>query len=250
MKVLVITPTYNERESLPDTVGRLRKAVPHAHVLIADDNSPDGTGDLADEMADGDDNIFVMHRAGKQGLGAAYVAGFNWGLERGYDVLVEMDADGSHRPEQLPLLLAQIADGADLVLGSRWVPGGSTVNWPASRQFLSRGGNLYSRIALGVPTKDITGGFRAFKADTLRGISLETVASQGYCFQVDLALRAIEAGFDVREVPITFVERAQGVSKMSGNIVREALWRVTVWGAKRRVDQVKDIVGKGTPSSR
>lgn len=242
MKVLVITPTYNERESLPDTISRLRQAVPTADVLIADDNSPDGTGELADQLAADDANIHVLHRQGKQGLGAAYVAGFYWGMERGYDVLVEMDADGSHRPEQLPLLLDEIEAGADLVLGSRWVPGGSTVNWPASRQFLSRGGNIYSRLALGVPTRDITGGYRAFRVETLKAISLDTVASQGYCFQVDLALRAIEAGFDVREVPITFVERAQGVSKMSGNIVREALWRVTVWGAKKRAGQVRKLV--------
>lgn len=243
MKVLVITPTYNEHESLPKTVGRLRAALPDVDVLVADDNSPDGTGQLADEMAADDPHIHVLHRPGKQGLGAAYVAGFGWGLERDYDVLVEMDADGSHQPEQLHLLLTAIENGADVALGSRWVDGGSIENWPKHREILSRGGNLYSRLALGVATKDITGGYRAYRRAVLETIDLHTVESQGYCFQVDLALRAMEAGFTVTEVPITFVERADGVSKMSGNIVREALWRVTVWGAGRRWNQAKRLVG-------
>lgn len=243
-KVLVITPTYNERESLPGTVGRLRQALPEVDVLIADDNSPDGTGQIADDLAANDSNIHVLHRQGKEGLGAAYIAGFRWGMERGYDVLVEMDADGSHQPEQLHRLLDALEDGADLVLGSRWVPGGATENWPVSRQLLSRGGSLYSRILLGVPTRDITGGFRAYRKEVLENINLETIASQGYCFQIDLALRTLEAGYVVKEVPITFVERAQGVSKMSGNIVREAVVRVASWGAQRRAKQVKKLIGK------
>jgi len=211
----------------------VRAAVPAAHVLIADDNSPDGTGEIADKRAADDDHIHVMHRAGKQGLGAAYLAGFQWALEHGYDAVVEMDADGSHQPEQLPTLLAALAD-ADLVLGSRYVPGGQVVNWPKSRELLSKGGNTYTRLALGLPLRDATGGYRAFRSETLRQLGLTSVESQGYCFQVDLARRAVSQGMKVVEVPITFVERERGNSKMSRGIVAEALWRVTVWGFEDR----------------
>ena len=235
--VLVIIPTYNESESLPGVLERLRRAVPEAHVLVADDNSPDGTGALADAMAAKDDHVHVLHRAGKEGLGKAYLAGFAWGLERGYDVIVEMDADGSHRPEELPRLLAQIPH-ADVVLGSRWVPGGSVVNWPASRRVLSQGGSLYTRLALGIPTRDATGGYRAYRASALRALDLGTVESNGYCFQIDLLWRALQRGLVVREVPITFVEREAGTSKMSGRIVREALLNVARWGASYRWGQV------------
>ncbi len=235
--VLVIIPTYNESESLPGVITRLRKAVPDAHVLVADDNSPDGTGRLADGLAESDPHIHVLHRPGKQGLGQAYLAGFAWGLERGYDVLVEMDADGSHRPEELPRLLAQIPH-SDVVLGSRWVTGGSVVNWPASRRVLSQGGSLYTRLALGIPTRDATGGYRAYRASALNGLDLASVDSNGYCFQIDLLWRALQRGFVVREVPITFVEREAGTSKMSGRIVREALLNVTRWGAAHRWRQV------------
>lgn len=235
--VLVIIPTYNESESLPGVLERLRRAVPDAHVLVADDNSPDGTGALADALAAKDDHIHVLHRAGKEGLGKAYLAGFAWALERGYDVIVEMDADGSHRPEELPRLLAQIPH-ADVVLGSRWVPGGSVVNWPASRRVLSQGGSLYTRLALGIPTRDATGGYRAYRATALRELDLETVESNGYCFQIDLLWRALQRGLVVREVPITFVEREAGTSKMSGRIVREALVNVGRWGAAYRWGQV------------
>ena len=240
-RILVIVPTYNERHALPTIVGRTRSAVPQAHILIADDNSPDGTGVVADELADSDDHVRVMHRSGKQGLGAAYIAGFTWGMDNGFDVLVEMDADGSHQPEQLPRLLAALRD-ADLVLGSRWVAGGGTQNWSKGREVLSRGGNLYTRTMLGVPIFDATGGYRAFRADTLRGIDLPTVASQGYCFQVDLAWRAVQRGFSVTEVPITFVERTVGTSKMSRAIVAEALWRVTQWGIAERTSQIKSAI--------
>lgn len=238
---LVIIPTYNEAENIKAIVSRVRKAVPEAHVLVADDNSPDGTGKLADELAVEDDHVQVLHRTGKEGLGAAYLAGFRWGLEHGYDVLIEMDADGSHQPEELPRLLTALK-GADLVLGSRWVPGGRVVNWPKSREFISRGGSLYSRMALDLPLRDVTGGFRAFRRETLEGLALEDVASQGYCFQVDLARRAVKAGYHVVEVPITFVERELGDSKMNRDILVEALWRVTAWGVGERVGKV---LGRG-----
>jgi dolichol-phosphate mannosyltransferase len=237
-KVLVIIPTYNESENIEPIVARLRAAVPDVDVLVADDNSPDGTGDIADSLAEHDPHVQVMHRAGKEGLGAAYLAGFRWGIDRGYDVLVEMDADGSHAPEELPRLLAALAD-ADLVIGSRWVPGGGVVNWPSHRKLISKGGSTYSRFMLGVDIHDVTAGFRAFRKETLEGIGLDEVASQGYCFQVDLGWRAIRKGFRVLEVPITFVERERGASKMSGTIVTEALWRVTQWGIGRRVGKYR-----------
>ncbi len=236
-RVLVVIPTYNESQSLPRVVARLRAAVPAADVLVTDDDSPDGTGKLADELADSDPQVHVLHRPRKEGLGPAYIAGFRWGLERGYAVLVEMDADGSHQPEQLPRLLGALPY-ADLVLGSRYVPGGGVVNWPRTRELLSRGGNIYTRLALGLPLRDATGGYRAFRRRTLEGVDLDGVASQGYCFQVDLAWRAARAGFRVVEVPITFVERELGTSKMSGPIVREALWSVTRWGVEHRMREL------------
>jgi len=246
---LVVIPTYNERENLGPIVARLRAAVPEAHVLVVDDSSPDGTGELADELAAGDDHVHVLHRTAKNGLGAAYVAGFQWALARDYGVIVEMDADGSHAPEDLPRLLRALrwhdGDPADLVLGSRYVPGGRVVNWPRRRELLSRGGNLYSRMALGVPIKDITGGYRAYRRRVLEKLVLDEVASQGYCFQVDLAWRTAQAGFRVVEVPITFTERAVGTSKMSGSIVREALWRVTQWGIRHRIDQLRGRTRRG-----
>lgn len=246
MRVLVITPTYDERLSLPGTLARLRAAVPDADVLVVDDASPDGTGDLADEAAARDAAVHVLHRPAKQGLGAAYRAGFRWGLAEGYDVLVEMDADGSHQPEELPRLLERLdrPDRADVVIGSRWVRGGSVRNWPLRREGLSRGANLYTRAALGVPVRDSTAGFRAYRREVLEKIPLDEVRSQGYCFQVDLTLRALAAGFEVREVPIEFVEREQGVSKMSGDIVREALVQVTVWGARRRAGQAREALAR------
>ena len=234
MRVLTIIPTYNEIESLPKTLQRLRAAVPDSDVLIADDNSPDGTGDYADGIAAVDPQVHVLHRKGKEGLGAAYIAGFRWGLERDYDILVEMDADGSHKPEQLPLLLAAAEDGADLVIGSRWVPGGSVVNWPLHRKILSRGGSTYSRLMLGVRVRDITAGYRAFRRTTLEKLDLGAVESVGYGFQVDMTFRVARLGLQIREVPITFVEREFGASKMSGNIVFEAMANVTKWGLGAR----------------
>jgi dolichol-phosphate mannosyltransferase len=241
LRTLVIIPTYNERENLPLIVERLRSAVPEADVLVVDDASPDGTGDLADELASKDGQIQVLHRERKNGLGGAYVAGFRHGLAAGYGALVEMDADGSHAPEQLPRLLAAL-DHSDLVLGSRWVAGGQVVNWPKSRELLSRGGNLYTRLALGIGLHDATGGYRAYRRAVLQTIDLSSIASEGYCFQVDLAWRAVQAGFRVTEVPITFAERERGESKMSGNIVREALLRVTEWGAAHRAAQLRGLV--------
>ncbi len=244
-RVLVIIPTYNESQNIESVTTRLRVAVPDAHVLIADDNSPDGTGDIADRLAANDDHVHVMHRQGKQGLGAAYLAGFRWGLDKGYDVLVQHDADGSHQPEELPRLLEAIADGADMVKGSRWVPGGSVVNWPASRKFISKGGSLWTRLWLGIPVKDATGGFNAFRASTLKGLNLDEVASAGYCFQIDMVWRALKHGFKVVEVPIAFVERELGDSKMSRNIVIEALIRTTLWGIDHRIKQVKGLLRRG-----
>ena len=234
MRVLTVIPTYNEHESLPTVMDRLRQAVPDGHVLVVDDNSPDGTGRLADEMAAADGNIHVLHRTSKEGLGAAYIAGFRWGLARDYDVLVEMDADCSHQPEQLPLLLDAVERGADLAIGSRYVPGGRTVNWPLQRQLLSRGGNLYARTLLGSRIHDITAGYRAFRRETLEALDFNAIDSVGYGFQVDMTFRVAQLGKNIVEVPITFVERELGVSKMSGNIVIEAMLNVTKWGLSAR----------------
>jgi dolichol-phosphate mannosyltransferase len=239
-RILVIIPTYDEAENIEPIVARVRESVPEAHVLIADDNSPDGTGELADKLAASDDQVHVLHRLGKEGLGAAYIAGFHWGLGNGYGVLVEHDADGSHQPEQLPRLLDALR-GADLVLGSRYVKGGEVVNWPKTREILSRGGNIYTRLALGVPLQDATGGYRAFRRETLEGIGLDQVASAGYCFQVDLAWRAVRSGFRVVEVPITFVERERGQSKMSQAIVIEAMAKVGRWGLAYRTEQLRGL---------
>jgi dolichol-phosphate mannosyltransferase len=240
-RIVVLIPTYNERENVSLIVSRLRVAVPGADILILDDNSPDGTGEVADQLAAEDSQVRVLHRTSKAGLGAAYLAGFSWALEQGYDVLVEMDADGSHQPEQLPTLLMALAN-ADVALGSRWVPGGSVVNWPMHRKALSRGGNLYVRLLLGMPIGDATGGFRAYRASALRAVDLHEVASQGYCFQVDLAWRAIRGGLSVVEVPITFVERTIGDSKMSQDIVNESLRNITMWGARYRLGQVRSLI--------
>jgi glycosyltransferase involved in cell wall biosynthesis len=235
--VLVIVPTYQERLNVESIVARVRASVPMAHVLVVDDASPDGTGALADALAVTDGHVHVLHRAAKNGLGAAYLAGFEWGLARDYEVLVEMDAAGSHPPEQLPRLQVALPEAA-LVLGSRWERGGSVVNWPARRRALSQGGNVYVRKALGIGVHDATGGYRAFRRSTLEKLDLAGVASHGYCFQVDLVWRTVQQGLRVTEVPIEFVERVRGDSKMNGAIVREALWRVTVWAARERAKRL------------
>lgn len=238
---LVIIPTYNERDNLESIVARTLAASDGVDVLIVDDNSPDGTGELADELARQHPRLQVLHRHEKAGLGPAYLAGFAWGLDRGYPRLVEMDADGSHHPEDLPRLLSLLDDN-DVALGSRWVPGGRVENWPLRRRLLSQGGNLYTRIALGISVKDATGGFRAFRAEALERLDLRAVASHGYCFQVDLLWRALLSGLTVIEMPITFTERVIGESKMSGSIVTESLRRVTVWGLRRKLSGLGELV--------
>jgi dolichol-phosphate mannosyltransferase len=242
-RVAVIMPTYNERENLESIAARVRSSVPDADLLVVDDNSPDGTGELADKLAAGDEQIHVLHRPGKAGLGAAYIAGFGWALEQGYGVMVEMDADGSHQPQDLPRLLAALRD-ADLVIGSRWVPGGTVRNWPKSREALSRGANTYARLMLRVPVHDTTAGYRAYRAQTLRTIDLGSVQSQGYCFQIDLTRRALNAGLTVIEVPITFVDRTRGASKMSRAVMAEAFWRVAQWGVSDRLHRRRKPAGR------
>jgi len=239
--VLVVIPTFNEALTLPSILDRVRAVVPSADVLVVDDSSPDGTADVAAARSAADPGIHLLVRPGKGGLGAAYVAGFGWGLKRGYEVFVEMDADGSHPPEQLPRLLAALG-WADLVIGSRYVAGGSVVNWPRHRLALSRGGNLYTRVAVRLPVADATAGYRAYRRHTLEAVGLEQVESQGYCFQVDMTRRTAQAGLRIVEVPITFEERSVGESKMSADIVREALWRVTQWGVRDRVEAARQAM--------
>ena len=236
-RVVMVVPTFNEADNLAWIVGRLRAAQPGVHVLVVDDNSPDGTGKIADELAAADDAVQVVHRAEKGGLGAAYKHGFRVALDAGYDVIGEMDADGSHQPEQLHLLLDALRD-ADLVIGSRWVPGGSVVNWPFRRELLSRGGNLYVRMLLGVSVRDATAGFRLFRRAALEAIDPATVESTGYVFQTDMVSRCLRLGLRVREVPIEFIERVRGDSKMSGQVAVESLRRVTTWGLRERREQI------------
>ena len=237
-RIVMVVPTYNEADNLAWIVGRLRAAQPEVDVLVVDDNSPDGTGRIADEMAAGDPHVHVLHREAKGGLGAAYLHGFAHALESGYDVVGEMDADGSHQPEQLHRLLTAL-EAADLVIGSRWVPGGSIVNWPRRREALSRGGNLYVRLLLGIEVRDATAGYRVFRRQTLEKIDLESVQSTGYVFQTDLVTRTLRAGMTVREVPIDFIERERGDSKMSGAVAVESLRRITRWGLSERVEQAR-----------
>lgn len=237
-RVAVIIPTYNEADNIRPMTARVRSTIPSADLFIVDDNSPDGTGSIADELAAADGRIRVLHRRGKAGLGTAYLEGFAMALDQGYDAIVEIDADCSHQPEEVPKLLTALT-AADMVLGSRWVPGGKVLNWPKSRALLSRAGNTYARIMLGIPLRDMTGGYRAYRADALRKIGLENVDSVGYCFQIDLARRAVLTDLTVTEVPITFVERTRGASKMSSAILCEALWRVTQWGIMWRLHRYR-----------
>ena len=233
-RAVMVIPTYNEIDNLAEIVARVRRSAPDVDILVVDDASPDGTGALADRLAAADPHVRVVHRPGKQGLGAAYSEGFRVALDAGYDLIGEMDADGSHQPEQLPLLLAATAD-ADLVIGSRWVRGGSVVNWPWHRLALSRAGNLYTRLLLGIGVRDATAGFRVFRRQTLEKVRLERVQSLGYVFQVELVYRTLRAGLRVTEVPIEFVERVRGDSKMTPEVARESLVRITRWGLAQRL---------------
>jgi dolichol-phosphate mannosyltransferase len=244
-RVVMVVPTYNEALNLVQLLERVRRAQPDLDVLVVDDGSPDGTGAMADAIAAEDSHVTVLHRASKEGLGAAYLHGFRVALERGYDVIGEMDADGSHQPEQLQSLLDALRD-ADLVIGSRWVPGGSIVNWPLRRELLSRGGNFYTRHLLGIRVRDATAGFRLFRRTTLERIGLDEVESEGYVFQADLAFRTLKAGLRVVEVPIEFIERERGDSKMSGKVATESLRRITRWGLRERWRQVRTAAGRLT----
>jgi dolichol-phosphate mannosyltransferase len=242
-RVLVVVPTYNEIESLERVLGNLHRHVPAVHVLVVDDASPDGTGELAERLALADDRVHVLHGTAKGGLGQAYISGFAWAEERLYDVVVEMDADGSHPAETLPAMLDRLVDRTrpvGLVIGSRWVPGGAVENWPAHRQLLSRAGNRYARAALGLDVADVTAGYRAYESGVLHDITRDAVTPRGYCFQIDMALRVYDAGVGIAEIPIVFRERESGVSKMSRSIVVEALFLVTKWGIQRRL--------RGTPT--
>lgn len=239
---LVIIPTFNEVENLPLIVGRVLAATPQVDVLVVDDNSPDGTGEKADELAAQHENVSVLHRTTKDGLLGAYLAGFRQGLEGDYEVFVQMDADGSHSPEQLHRLLDEIDDDAELVIGSRYTEGGETENWPKNRQILSRGGNLYIGLALGTGLTDMTAGYRAIRREVLETLDLDDLDKAGYIFQVDLAFRAWNESFDVREVPITFTDRTLGDSKMDGSFVKDSLGSVTKWGVEHRVSQASELL--------
>lgn len=231
MKTRVLVPTYQELHTLASIVHRIFEHNPEVHVLVIDDNSPDGTGKLADQLKAKYQNLEVLHRKSKNGLGAAYIDGFNNSIND-FDVLVEMDADGSHDPQDLVTILQEIRN-YDCVLGSRWVPGGKVINWPKSREILSRGGNSYARLMLGIDIGDATGGFRAYKTTALKQLDLSDIDSQGYCFQVDMVRRLLKKGFKIKEVPITFTERTIGTSKMSRNIVLEAFLKIGIWGLQR-----------------
>jgi dolichol-phosphate mannosyltransferase len=222
---VICLPTYNERDNLAPIVAAIHATVRDVDVLVVDDNSPDGTGALADAIAAKDPRVKVLHRAGKEGLGKAYLAAFAWALERGYTLVLEMDADFSHDPAHLPAIL-EAARGADLVLGSRYVPGGGTVNWGLVRKLVSRGGSLYARTLLGLKIRDLTGGFKCFRREVLEAIDLASVECTGYAFQIELTYRALLRGFRVREVPIVFQDRRVGQSKMSKGIVLEAMRKV------------------------
>jgi dolichol-phosphate mannosyltransferase len=230
---VVVIPTYNEAENIRPIVERTLAAAPDADVLIVDDNSPDGTGEIGEQLAQVHDEVHVLHRDRKEGLGVAYRAGFDCALDRDYEAVVEMDADGSHQPEEVPRLLEGLAV-ADIAMGSRWVPGGRAENWPWHRIVLSRVANFYARHALGLKLRDVTGGFRAFRRSALERLNPDSIDSRGYCFQVDIAQRAAAAGMSAVEVPIVFRERERGRSKMSFAVILEAVWRVTQWAVLRR----------------
>lgn len=243
-QTLVVVPTYCEADTVEAVIARVLRADAELHVLIVDDNSPDGTGALATAMADLQPRLFVLDRPGKGGLGAAYIAGFDWALQRGYQIIVEMDADGSHQPEELPGLLSAVDAGAGLAIGTRWMPGGSVLNWPRYRKAISRAGTLYARLILGSKLRDITSGYRAYTAATLSQALRDEVSSHGYSFQIEMAWNTERSGASIVEVPITFIERAHGRSKMSPRIVLEAIGRVSMWGLTRRSTNLGSAASK------
>jgi dolichol-phosphate mannosyltransferase len=249
-RVVVIMPTFNEIGSLARVAGHLLETVPDVDLLVVDDSSPDGTGALADRLAIANPRVHVLHRTTREGLGPAYLAGFSWASSVGYTVVVEMDADGSHPAETLPEMLVALggAPRPGLVIGSRWVPGGSVVNWPRRRLLLSRTANLYARLALGMPTRDITAGYRAYPIEVVTAISSD-VSSHGYSFQIEMALRVFDLGLPIIEVPIVFREREEGSSKMSASIVREAMLGVTRWGLQRRFGRRRGPAHVSVPQS-
>lgn len=235
-RALIIFPTYNERENIEKIVHAVLPLDPRIHVLIVDDNSPDGTGEIADRLSNHEPNVFVLHREQKQGLGKAYIAGFKWAIEHEFDYIFEMDADFSHGPEYIRDFLREIKDH-DLVIGSRYISGVNVINWPMSRLLLSYYANVYTRIVTGLPLRDATGGFKCFRREVLEAINLDDVRSSGYSFQIEMSMRAWKKGFKIKEIPIIFVDRVAGASKMSKKIVREAIWMV--WSLR-----LKSILGK------
>ena len=239
MRPLVVIPTYNESENIERMVQRVHECLPEAGVLVVDDGSPDGTADLVEATAPGYPDVHLLRRSGKSGLGSAYRAGFAWGLERGYDAFVEIDADFSHDPAALPRVVAPLADGFDVSIGSRYVEGGSIPNWAWHRHLLSRGGNVYASVMLGLGVADSTAGYRCYSADILRRLDLERIRAEGYGFQIEMTYRAKQHGARIKEVPISFVDREAGTSKMSSFIVIEALALVTWWALGRLVHALK-----------
>lgn len=235
MKPLVVLPTYNEADNIVEVLDLVRAAVPEADVLVVDDGSPDGTADLAETWNEGHGGVQVLRRQGKQGLGSAYRAGFRYGLEHGYGALIEMDSDLQHDPAMLPALIHAVDDGADLAIGSRYVPGGKVPKWKRSRRIISQGGNLYAAIVLGIHVRDATAGFRAYSAGMLSRLDLDNITADGYGFQIEMAYAVTRQGGRIVEVPITFSDRQRGTSKMSNKIVFEALVLVTWWGLRDRV---------------
>ena len=235
MSIVVVLPTYNEAQNIERLLSALRQSVPEATLLVVDDASPDGTGRLADACAAQSDLIHVIHRSGKEGLGSAYRHGFGWAIERGYDTIVSMDSDFSHDPAAVPALVAAVNQGADAAIGSRYVPGGGTRDWPLHRRLLSRWGNLYTAGILGVKVRDCTSGFRAYRSSALSDIAPQTTRAEGYAFLTELVLRLHRRGFRITEVPITFVDRRYGTSKMSGRIIAESMLLVTRWGLANRL---------------
>ncbi|QQR90031.1 MAG: polyprenol monophosphomannose synthase [Myxococcales bacterium] len=238
MSLLIVTPTYNEADNLPTFIEGVQAVVPEADILVVDDNSPDGTGELAERMATKDSRIKVIHRSGKLGIGSAYIEAFHWALRNDYDAVAQMDTDLSHDPKHLPAFLEALAEGADVVLGSRNIPGGKVEGWGPTRHFVSKGGSLYSRMILGLGVRDLTGGYKVWKKEALQALDLDAVQSEGYSFQIEMTYRAIRKGFKVKEVPITFIDRRVGQSKMSKAIFKEAVfmvWKLRFMAASNRL---------------